>query len=108
MSRSAKTSWIEIPSTVMMLYRKKSRSAKTSWIEILADEVDYWNAVRRGLRRPRGLKYLCDLIKKVKLTGRGLRRPRGLKLNWLSLWLKEICRGLRRPRGLKCNNVMEE
>ena len=79
LSRSAKTSWIEIDITDSELIKDlMSRSAKTSWIEIDSNAVLDDDEMGRGLRRPRGLKSSSQLVAMLSL-GRGLRRPRGLK-----------------------------
>ena len=82
-------------------YEPMSRSAKTSWIEIECKKVSPECIRGRGLRRPRGLKSLLDIVRACQAR-RGLRRPRGLKsTNNAGLLSVRLCRGLRRPRGLK-------
>ena len=55
-SRSAKTSWIEILEGLELTESETSRSAKTSWIEMDTALNTSKMADSRGLRRPRGLK----------------------------------------------------
>ena len=122
-SRSAKTSWIEIRPLASQERALKSRSAKTSWIEIWVRWELELKDERRGLRRPRGLKYslmkllhCCVASRSAKTSwieilvdyrygpyarSRGLRRPRGLKSAISVSGVEDKSRGLRRPRGLK-------